>query len=217
MMTKTRTVNEYYKHLKATKERPDDDDNAYYECYKLSRSALEKIMDACPAGVRKSMLGMDNYSFLGVEAIDQSTTLLDKALEKFNIRRDWAKNKKADLLEAKSYIKTDFRVHLRKISHVAKHCISWALSDPNNQFFQHHADDHVHDCKCPHCFSVQDTIREIKGELASLAWAADELSEVIYLLDRCDVDIQKWIQESVKEQILLNLKPKVQVFITIDW
>ncbi len=72
---------------------------------------------------------------------------------------------------------------------------------------------------------MQDTIREIKGELASLAWTADELSEVIYLLDRRDVDIQKWIahqvrtvyQESVKEQILLNLKPKVQVFITIDW
>ncbi len=120
-MAKRRMINQYYKHLDTTKEREGDDQNAYYERNKLSRSTLEKIKSVCVARTRKTSLGMDNYVYLGVESIDKLVELLDQAVQRFAINKEWVLQKKKEPIEAKSYIKTDFRVHLQSSSHVAKH------------------------------------------------------------------------------------------------
>ncbi len=216
VMSKTRTINKYYKYLVET-----NTNDTYY----LSRSTLERIMDACTAGVRKTTQGLDNYTFLGVEAVDLLTDLLTQSAEKFQLDRQWIDEQKTSLMEAKHYIKADFKMHLKKSSKVAKHCMSWALSDPNDQHFLHHENDHTHDYVCPHCSSVQTTIQEIKGELSAKDWPADELNEVLYQLDQADVDIQKWIahqvrsayQDSLKDEIIAHLKPRTVAFITVDW
>ncbi len=226
VMAKTRTINTYYKYLQHVKEKDAHGNELdLYQKYFLSRSTLERIMDACVAGTRKTVLGLDSYTYLGVEGTDNFIDLIDRTSMKFLLDKDWVANRIRSFREAKHYIKSDFKLHLKQSSHVARHCTTWALSDPDNQYFLAHSSDHEHDYKCPHCVSIQETIKEVKSEIIDKDWSADELNEIIYLLDHSEVDIEKWIahqvrtvyQDKVRQDILENLKPGTEIFVIIDW
>ncbi len=122
-------------------------------------------------------------------------------------------------------MKTDFKLHVKISSQVATHCLSWALSDPDNQQYQSHGTDHEHNYRCPHCIAFKSGVNDVKVELLSLDWEADFLNEVLYLLDNADLDIVKWVahqirtvyQDKVKADILGNLQPGKEVYIIVDW
>lgn len=52
-------------------------------------------------------------------------------------------------MQAKHYLKTDFKMHVRPSSNVADHCLSHALSEADSLYFEeecshHHSDSCVH-------------------------------------------------------------------------
>ena len=67
------------------------------------KSTLYKILDNCPASVRKSIEGLDNYVMEGSRAFQT----LEEILTIF--KEDDLKRK---LTEAKLYLKTDFKVYI---------------------------------------------------------------------------------------------------------
>jgi hypothetical protein len=75
----------------------------------LGKSTLYKILTDCAATVRKSVEGLDNFIMEGSRAFQA----LDEMLEDFH---ESALKKK--LLEAKRYLKTDFKVCIIRLLNV---------------------------------------------------------------------------------------------------
>lgn len=72
-----------------------------YLIFISGKSTLYKILSECPASVRKSLEGLDNYVMEGSRAFQT----LEEILEEHK-----AVDLKAKLIEAKRYLKTDFKV-----------------------------------------------------------------------------------------------------------
>ena len=67
-----------------------------------------KILHECAASVRKSLEGLDYYVSEGVRAFQD----LEGVVEELNVSANCIKRMKTSLLEAKQYMKSDFKVFL---------------------------------------------------------------------------------------------------------
>lgn len=65
---------------------------------------------------------------------------LDEIIGQLNIPNDKVKELRANLLDGKQYLKSDYKVHIDKSSQVADHCRAFALS----------AQDHSYSMVCDH-------------------------------------------------------------------
>ena len=80
---------------------------------------------------RKSLQGLDNTAADGAAGFQTIETLLVETLEKGGMEKQWCLRICQNLLDAKRYLKTDYRVHCQQhYSTCADHCRKFALSDP---------------------------------------------------------------------------------------
>ncbi|CAG2256336.1 unnamed protein product [Mytilus edulis] len=110
----------------------------------LGTSTLYKLLDECAASVRKSMEGLDNYITEGGRAfveLEKLVVLLPEDTQAL----------KARLQEAKQYLKTDMKIHVRQTSTVADHCAPYALSTSDPCFKG--VCDHEHDSRVSMMFA----------------------------------------------------------------
>ena len=76
----------------------------------LSRSTLFQILsDSCPASVRKSLQGLDNYVAEGSRAFDDLISLMDTLL-KYGAPESTVHGIKEKLKLLKQYLKGDYKV-----------------------------------------------------------------------------------------------------------
>lgn len=76
----------------------------------MSRSSLSRVLSACPASVRKSLQGLDNFSAQGGKAFDDLEDLVDKLGDNYGKGLTWSKETKEKLKQAKRYFKGDYKV-----------------------------------------------------------------------------------------------------------
>ena len=80
--------------------------------------------------------------------------------------QSWAKDLQEKLKSSKTYLKTDYKLHIADESHCADHCRIHALSD--NQAAEFHATClHEHDVACDRCETLKSTLAEIKKTVSS--------------------------------------------------
>ncbi|XP_063436493.1 uncharacterized protein LOC134717925 [Mytilus trossulus] len=105
----------------------------------LGTSTMYKILEECAASVRHSVEGLDYYVAEGGRAFRD----IEEVLEGFECEDENIKKMKADLLEVKRYLKSDYKVHVRDMAQIADHCRSYALGDIDSNFRNECSHEHT--------------------------------------------------------------------------
>ncbi|XP_062603058.1 uncharacterized protein LOC134264790 [Saccostrea cucullata] len=177
----------------------------------LGKSTLYKILTDCAASVRKSVEGLDNYVMEGSRAFQALEETLDDLNEK---------DLKTKFMEAKRYLKADFKVHLAKQTDVLQHCLGFALSAPGCEF-RHHC-PHMHNHHCQSCIELDRTLQKIHQVVEGRQ--VNNKDALMFKVEKAIEDIkelQKHIvrsknQELARKNIADSLETN-SAMITTDW
>jgi hypothetical protein len=189
----------------------------------LSRSTVLRILHYCPATTRKSLRGLDYFSFAGSEGFSMLARIADN-LGAMSDDQEWSKDAINRLNEAKRYLKTDYRLHIKKASRVPDHCIAFALSDPKNLAFKESM-AHEHDLRCDRCEALNNVLEDIRNQIDETNFVSDfAKQETLYDYGNAVHDIlemKKHImrtlrQDQARAETLAMLEQNA-VYITLDW
>ena len=128
----------------------------------LGQSTLYKILKECKASSRKSIQGLNYFAANGSEAFDALYDLVN------NLHLDVKKSYHLieNLKRAKQYLKTDYKINIKRSSSVADHCITFSLSDPNNVSFSHPCNDHHdHSQVCLNCINLTRALDDVRNAI----------------------------------------------------
>lgn len=175
----------------------------------LGKSTLYKILSECAASVRKSVEGLDNYVMEGSRAFQ---TLEEIFMDENNL--------KTKLLEAKRYLKADFKIHLARQTNVIQHCLGFALSIPGIEFQLHC--QHIHSQHCQSCIDLDETLQKVLENAEKKQ--IENKDALMFKVEKAVNDIknlQKHIvrsknQEFARKDIADNMEIN-DVIITSDW
>ena len=177
----------------------------------LSRTICFRIMSECSASFSKCMQGLDSMQADGLNAFD----FLENILDSF---KDIKKVKLLDcVLKAnKNYLQFGLVKHLSFSSQCSDHCVTFALSSPDENSCHH---THVRDCS--DCNMLDHLIIDIKKEIDLMP---DSLTkkESIYQFNKASTRIYSWknhiirgwCQDQPKYEILKEIEMKGPL---IDW
>ena len=112
----------------------------------LQSRSVFKILEICKASCRRSLQGLNYFAVDGGEAFDS----LSKIVQDLNLSSALTKRLCDNLKRGRQYLKSDFKAHISKSSHVADHCATYALSDIKNSNCRELC-DHLHDAYCIDC------------------------------------------------------------------
>jgi hypothetical protein len=98
--------------------------------------------------------------------------MLDKLKEIKVVDEENSNFLRIQLLEAKQYLKTDYRLHLKFESKVADHCLKYALSDEKDIYMKMlcdpYADEDPHKLICSRCEQVKQILGDIRNLVVDL-------------------------------------------------
>ncbi|KAF1754714.1 hypothetical protein GCK72_021278 [Caenorhabditis remanei] len=218
----------------------------------LSRSSVFRILDVCVATDRRATTCVDYFTANGMEVLiickvanamdsiiqgfDGLHEILDKWIEEKLFDQDSLQQLKTGLFEAAQYLRTDYRLHVKKCSRVADHCATLALSDPMDKSMASSCSTgnytHKYDLKCERCEQVNNTLNEIESLATQLTSSASLTnSESLERRKGEMVQIKKYIEDifelkkhylraaytnQEREDILSSLKDN-EALITLDF
>lgn len=190
----------------------------------LSKSTLLRILNKCTATTRKCMLGLDYFSYESSEAFDSISNIVE-TVEKYLCDQDWLSSTKTKLKDARSYLKSDYRIHVKLSSRSADHCATFSLSDPRDSHFAAPCIDHAHDLVCPQCTNIDTVLRDIHQKLSDAPFPTPtEKSITQYLFDQARNNIEEYKrhvlrtahQDTAREDVMKNLLAN-EIYITVDF
>lgn len=139
------------------------------------------------------------------------------------------------LNEAKQYLRTDFRAHVKSSSRVKDHCFNFALSDFKNKNLMQDCSNkpenaHEHDMQCLRCEQVRDAMGDFRRTIIELLQdnkdnpieiQLKEMQELLYIAENKIIDMKRHIiraefSNNQRVEILSNLA-KGSALITADW
>ena len=98
----------------------------------LGRSSLYSLLDVCKASTRKSLQGINYFAVDAGDAFDSIEKLIDKLHFDITKHRRLLEN----LKRGRQYLKSDYKVHVPKLSTVGDHYATFALSDKSDKDFR---------------------------------------------------------------------------------
>ena len=78
----------------------------------MSKSTMLRIFDACKVTVRKSLQGLDYIAAEGAKAFDDLIDVVNKLEGVKGV--EWSPNSKHMLKKGKQYLKSDYKVSIRR-------------------------------------------------------------------------------------------------------
>lgn len=207
-----RIVDEYLSFLHQTEK---------FTTYGMSKSSLLRILKYLPAPNRKSVQGLDYFTYSGLEAIDE---LLEVVMGGSAFHQDSQQEVAMKLKQAKQYLRGDFKVNVQVESTVPDHCMSHALADGRNPLLNKVC-THAHDAACSRCEQVKDVLGDIQRAVSRARFSDDnEKAKVLYKTTDAIESILEWKRHQLRTVYLDREKQKVvedlsqdTVFITLDW
>ncbi len=192
----------------------------------LSRSLFLDILSRCPARTRRSVHGLDNYSYAGLEAIDSLIRAIGNWEKDGIATKEWSQQNIGALQDSKMYLRGDYRAHVMQLSNVADHCKQWALSDDKKGEFQQN-DNHDHNLKCPRCETVKEVLSEVEAFVNNLAISSPtdhRKDEALFLIQKAMQNVFAWKQHQLRTvhqdtsrtDIWNNLKEN-EIFVIVDF
>lgn len=204
-------------YLEMLRENGDDQ-------YALSRNSLRRILRVCTAQTRKSLQGLDYFTYAGTTGFDTMLEIANK-LGEYNQDQVWEEQIRSRLRYAKQYLKQQYKLHVRLSSPVADHCMMYALSDVNKPEFASACTDHQHLESCEQCDDLRQMLEEISQKIHETSFpTAASKRDAQYEWSNAQEAIMEWkkhimrsvLQDKAKTDIIKSLRPN-QVFLQMDW
>ena len=122
-----------------------------------SECTLFKSLEVCSASMQRSLHGLDYMTSDGVQAFESLEDIVTTLKAASPANSNWEKETKQQLLDAKRYLKADFRLHMSRDDRCADHCTVNALSCLSDPSFKSTC-SHVHNMQCNACRSTDEVI-----------------------------------------------------------
>ncbi|CAF4367213.1 unnamed protein product, partial [Rotaria magnacalcarata] len=185
----------------------------------LGKSSLFTILEICKASTRKSLLGINYFAAEGGEAFDGIKKLIeDKAALSMDSERLIE-----NLKRARFYLKSDYKVHVRRSSDIADHCCAYALSDLKGQNFVQDC-DHEHDQSCIECSNLSNTLNETERFIKETETDEELLDRAVKKFQSYRESIEAWkahllrsINQDLCRENLLNKLSNDEIYLNLDW
>nr|XP_022311065.1 uncharacterized protein LOC111116370 [Crassostrea virginica] len=116
---------------------------------------MYQILSKCSAAVRKSVEGIDYYIAEAGEAFRELESIVNQLEIPLLDKRKTLDN----LMQAKHYLKTDYKMHVKSASNVADHCFVHALSQADTIFFEDTC-PHDHTYHSLQCYQLEETLND---------------------------------------------------------
>ncbi|PAV66054.1 hypothetical protein WR25_27290 isoform L [Diploscapter pachys] len=160
----------YYLYGKYLDQKGVPNDNKH----RISKSSVFKILAKCKATIRKARVCVDYFLEQGADAFDELAQFIAIWQENGDISLEWKKALIMALEEARQYLNTDYKLHVKMDSPVADHCIRFGLSDPSDINYQSQCNStnspypHTHDAICDRCQAVKKVLGDVKDTAEQL-------------------------------------------------
>ncbi|CAF4218003.1 unnamed protein product [Rotaria sp. Silwood2] len=184
----------------------------------LSSSSLYKILDCCKASTRKALQGLNNFVADGVTAFEGLKSMIENLLIDVHEKTRLT----TDLQRAKQYLKSDFKLHVSRLSRVPDHCILFALSERHSQFFSSSC-DHNHDETCIECTNLKSVIFDIKEAIQKYK-SQEIIDRTMYDYDDFVESILAWkahllrcVNQDQCRTDVLQVMSANSIFLNLDW
>lgn len=209
---KSRIADEYLQYLKQSGETTD---------LALSKSSLLRILNFIPAQRRKSVQGIDYFTFAGVEGIDKLIELIRTA-GLFN--QAFVDLTSLNLAHLKHYLKGDYKISLSSDSQAADHCPVYALSDASQPKFRKTC-SHDHKLTCDRCESGKRVLADIQTAVTERTFTSpQEKNRAVYTVSESIRDINEWKKHQLRAVYLdknkfatVEAMDQLTIFTTMDW
>uniref|UniRef100_A0A8R1UQ91 C2H2-type domain-containing protein n=1 Tax=Pristionchus pacificus TaxID=54126 RepID=A0A8R1UQ91_PRIPA len=197
----------------------------------IKDSVAYAILKKCSATRRHALTCVDYFIAEGSDAFEDVEDILSTLQASALLDSDMAKLWKYNVAQSRLYLKTDFRMHLKKESKVIEHCYCHSLSDPHNDAFKYKGPKHSHTVRCPRCIMMESTSKEINNLLGSLKENMDSsnpswktVTEMIIRMEQNEERIMQMKMHLVRARytdlertrIIAELK-NGEAFVTMDY
>ena len=122
----------------------------------LGKSSLFSFLEVCKASTRKSLQDINYFAAEAGEAFDGMRKMIEAKITQCNDGDGLIEN----LKRARFYLKSDYKVHVKRSSNIADHYCIHALSDPKGVSFAQEC-DHEHDESCMECSNLTRTLSHV--------------------------------------------------------
>ena len=185
----------------------------------LGRSSLFTILENCKASTRTSLQGVNYFAAEAGEAFDSIRKMIEERVTP-NVDRDQLIE---NLKRARFYLKSDYKVHVKRSSRTADHCCVYALSDPKKGDFAQQC-DHQHDESCIECSNLTNTLDKIEQLMKEIEKDQELLNRVLTKFWNYRQSIEAWKshllrsinQDLCRENLLENLSDD-EIYLNLDW
>lgn len=216
VIRKKKQIKEFVEYLKQTERRH----------LLMSRATYYRILNVLSSAIRyrKSTSGLDYKTNNALEAFDKLETTVCRLKEIGSIDQDEETALLNSLTNAKSYLRGDYKYHVRQASTVGDHCSTFSLSDVTNTKLRSTC-DHEHDAVCQRCEAVKVVLRQLKTIIEETSYDNErEKLLTADLVQKCIQDVEEYKkhqlrtvhQSNAKSSLLSVLRPN-QVLIVADY
>ena len=139
-----------------------------------SKHTLFRILEVCSVSMQKSLHGLDYIITEGVQAFESLDNIASTLRTTQGVSSNWEKETKQQLLDAKRYLKADFRLHVSRDERCADHCTVYALSSLTDLSSKGMC-SHVHDIRCDACHGIETVIKAISTKLDGASTPNDDI------------------------------------------
>lgn len=186
----------------------------------LGQSSLYKILHECKASSRKSVQGLNYFVANASEAFD----ILHEVVKNLHLNSNENLHLINGLKRAKHYLKTDFKVNVKRCSRVADHCIAYSLSDANAIWFSRCCDDHDHDKVCLNCCHLTQVLKDVNDSIDIVHLNQEEKERLKHTVYLANQSIQAWkshqlrsINQDLGRQCVLDILPEDSIYLNMDF
>ncbi|GMR34858.1 hypothetical protein PMAYCL1PPCAC_05053, partial [Pristionchus mayeri] len=137
----------------------------------LSPSSIIRLLNSLPATASHSMTCVDSFLAKANYAFEDLLRIVDRLHEMAILNKDAKIDWRNNILEDQLYLKTDFKLHLKHEPLIANHCLTFALSDPDDPAFRK-TEDHQHTEQCPRCTHLSKSFTELLEVIADASAAS---------------------------------------------
>ena len=191
-----------------------------------SERTLFRILEVCSASMQKSLHGLDYITTDGAQGFECLKNIASTLRNEQAVSSSWEKECKQQLVDAKRYLKADYKLHLSRDERCADHCIVYALSSPTDASFRDTC-DHVHNVVCDACRGMETVVKEIGAQIEGISDAGqDEVAKrkLQFEYGQAKEAIGAWKahnmrvvnQEPAKQDVLSTLDGN-NCLIVMDW
>lgn len=186
----------------------------------LHESTLFKILSECKASTRRAITGLNYFVANGSDAFDTVFDLIDD----LNLDTSEHRRLSDNIRKGKQYLKTDYKINVKRTSRVRDHCIYFALRDSTSSSFSTPCSDHDHDQVCSECSYLAQALEDVKESIKNSEGHEEEIKRKLYKFTLAQDAIRAWkchqlrsVNQDLGRECILDVLGEDAIYLNLDF